>query len=82
MQLEIHQKTVSLVSKGVIIEEIEKEIDKLNIKKASQNCDIPTRIAKENADIFADLLCKSTSAVVRSSVFPNSLNWPMSPPYN
>ena len=82
MQLEIHQKIVSFVSKEVIIEEIEKEIDNLNIKKASQNCDIPTRIVKENADIFADLSCKSTNAAFGSSVFPNSLNWPMSPPYN
>ena len=80
MQLEIHQKIVSFVSKEVIIEEIEKEIDNLNIKKASQNCDIPTRTVKENADIFSS--CKSTNAAFRSSVFPNSLNWPMSPPYN
>ena len=41
--------------KEVTIEEIEKESNKLSSKKASQNSNIPTRIVKENADIFADL---------------------------
>ena len=45
--------------KEVTIEEIEKEINRLSSKKAYQNSDIPTRIVKENADFFADFLCKS-----------------------
>ena len=51
------QKNSIFCFKEVIIEEIEKEISKLNSKKASQNSDIPTRIVKENADIFADIFC-------------------------
>ena len=38
--------------KEVSIEEIQKEILNLNNKKASQNSDIPTKIIKENSDIF------------------------------
>ena len=38
---------------------IEKEILNLKINKASQSLDIPTKIMKENADIFVELLWKS-----------------------
>ena len=35
--------------------------------------DIPTRIGKENVDIFAGFLCKSINATFKSPMFPNSL---------
>ena len=35
---------------------IEKEIHGLKINKASQSSDIPTKIRKENVDIFAEFL--------------------------
>ena len=38
---------------------IEKEIHNLKMNKASQSSDIPTKIIKENVDIFAEFLWKS-----------------------
>ena len=58
--------------KEVNIEEVEKEINKLNSKNASQNSDIPKRIVKENPDTFSDFLCKSINATFKTSI-PNSL---------
>ena len=46
----------------------------LNTTKTCQDTDIPTKIIKENADIFSDLLFASYSAsVVKSSKFPSIL---------
>ena len=41
---------------------------------SSQNSDIPKRMVKENADIFADILCKSINSTFQLSIFPNFLN--------
>ena len=35
--------------------DIEKEILNLNVVKASQDSDIPTKIIKKNSDIFSDI---------------------------
>ena len=48
---------INFCFKEVSIEEIQKEILNLNNKKASQNSDIPTKIIKENSDIFEKVLC-------------------------
>ena len=53
------RKNIIFCFKEVTIEEIEKKMNKLCSKKASQKGDIPTRVIKENADIFADFLCLS-----------------------
>ena len=37
-------------------EEIFKELNNLNINKATQNTDIPTKIIKENSEIFGDFI--------------------------
>ena len=42
--------------KNVQKEEILKEINNLSINKATQNTDIPTKIIKENSDIFGDFI--------------------------
>ena len=42
--------------KNVQKEEILKELNNLNINKATQNTDIPTKIMKENSDIFGDFI--------------------------
>ena len=39
--------------------QIEKEILKLDVNKASQSSDIPIKILKENTDIFINFLCNS-----------------------
>ena len=46
---------------------------KLDKTKASQKTDIPTRIVKENIDIFADFLCASINRAIKSASFPSSL---------
>ena len=46
---------------------------KLETSKACQDTDIPTKIIKENADIFADILLASFNDSVEKSNFPSSL---------
>ena len=53
--LVIRERTKAQINfcfKEVSVEEIQKEILNLNNKKASQNSDIPTKIIKENSDIY------------------------------
>ena len=51
------------------LESIEKGIDNLKINKESQSSDIPTKIIKENVDIFAEFLWKSINSSTKSSTF-------------
>ena len=55
------------------LESIEKETQNLKINKASQSQDIPTKIIKENVDIFAEFLWKSINSLIKSSTFPSCL---------
>ena len=41
----------------VTVEEVYEEIRKLSTRKSVQRTDIPIRVLKENADIFADYIC-------------------------
>ena len=52
-------------------EEILGEILKLETSKACQDTDIPTKIIKENADIFADILLARFNDSVEKSNFPS-----------
>ena len=45
----------------------------MKLNKASQYSDIPTKIIKENSDIFSDLICESISNSIKSSIFPSCL---------
>ena len=45
----------------------------METSKACQDTDIPTKIIKENADIFADILLASFNDSVEKSNFPSSL---------
>ena len=58
---------------SVNIGEVEKEIHKLDKTKASQKTDTPTRIIKENIDIFANFLCMSISSAIKSASFSSSV---------
>ena len=58
---------------GIDKEEILKDILNLDTSKACQNTDVPTKIVKENADIFADFLHKSFNEFVKKSEFPSAL---------
>ena len=53
--------------------QIEKEILKLNVKKASQSSDIPIKVFKKNSDIFSNFLCNSFNNSIKMSEFPEVL---------
>ena len=54
-------------------EEIIRDILNLDVSKACQNTDIPSKIIKENADIFASFLHSSFNTSVTNSEFPSVL---------
>ena len=57
----------------VSFKEIETEITLLNLNKASQYSDIPTKIIKENSNIFSNFICESINNSKKSSIFPSCL---------
>ena len=59
--------------KEIDLASIEKEIQNFKMNKASQSSDIPTKIIKENVDIFAEFLWKSINSSVKSSTSPSCL---------
>ena len=59
--------------KEVSFKEIETEIRLLKLNKASQYSDIPTKIIKENSDIFSSFICESINNSIKSSIFPSCL---------
>ena len=64
---------INFCFKEVSIEETQKEVLNLNNKKASQNSDIPTKIIKENSDIFGKALCSFINDSIKSFTFPSCL---------
>ena len=73
LAIQKYSKNKTFHFKEVNFGEVEKEILKLGKTKASQKTDIPTRIIKENIDIFADFLCTSINSAIKSSSFLSSL---------
>ena len=57
----------------VSFKEIETEIRLLKLNKSSQYSDIPTKIIKENSDIFSNFICESINNSIKSSIFPSCL---------
>ena len=57
----------------VSVEEIYKKIRKLSTRKSAQSADIPIRVHKEKADIFADYICGFFSESIKKSTFPSIL---------
>ena len=55
--------------------EIEKEILNMDVNKASQSSDIPTKIVKENVDIFGNFVCTSFKNTIKSSCFYENLKY-------
>ena len=47
-----------------------KEIANFDTTKLPQDTDIPTKIIKQNSDIFASFMCKSFNNMIDSSTFP------------
>ena len=61
--------TFSFVEKVDIL----KEIKMLQSNKATQNTDIPTKLLKGNADIFAEFIFINLNKCIEQSVFPSKL---------
>ena len=53
----------------VSVEEVYKEIRKLIPRKSAQSTDIPIRVLKENADIFADNICGFFDESIQKFIF-------------
>ena len=59
--------------KTISKKDIEKELLNLNVAKASQDSDIPTKISKKNSDIFYDILFKEFNKSLEICKFPSCL---------
>ena len=67
-------RTPDFIFPNVSAEEITKEIRKLDPSKASHDNDIPTKIIKENADIFSlEFICMSVDHSIDNNIFPSTL---------
>ena len=67
-QSQCEAKTFRLTE--VNVEDIKKEIFKLNKDKAYQVSDIPVKTVKDNVDIFANFICENTGSVYKSFLPP------------
>ena len=64
---------LSFSFKLVVKEDILKEFKSLNSAKATQEHDIPAKILRENADLFADFLHPAFNDCVKTGKFPPCL---------
>ena len=55
----------------VNLTEIINEIKNLDEPKATQSNDIPTKVIKENYDIFATYITENFNSMIKNSVFPD-----------
>ena len=53
----------------VSVEEVYKEIRKLSPRKSAQSTDLPIRVLRENADIFANYICEFFNESIKKSTF-------------
>ena len=67
----IFQNVSSLLE--LIRKKSKKKLKKLDVNKASQRSDIPTKIIKENIDIFGDFIGKSYNNTIKASQFYRNL---------
>ena len=73
LAIQKYSKSKTFHFEKVNIGEVGKEILKLDKTKASQKINIPTRIIKENTDVFAEFLWTSTNSAIKSLGFLPSL---------
>ena len=58
---------------NVSAQDVIKEIEKLNNRKATQSTDLPVKILKENADIFGNYICDFFNDCIGKGSFPSVL---------
>ena len=56
-------------------DDVLKQNQSLDISKTSRNGDVPTKIIKENAELFTDFIHLVLSETVISRNFPSCLKW-------
>ena len=61
--------------KNVSLEDVKKVTRKLDVTKASQLLDIPTKIIKQNADIFSEFFFVNVNHSINNSTFAEQLKW-------
>ena len=59
--------------------QIEKEVLKLDVNKASQSSDIPIKVLKENTNIFSNFLCNIINNSIKLTTFVKFLNMQILP---
>ena len=59
----------------VTLQEVREHIGKLDNSKSMQSCDIPTKVIKENSEIFARYITAAFNDAISSSIFPKSLKF-------
>ena len=55
----------------VTVDDISKEIKRLDIKKTTQESDIPTKVIKQFPNLFIDFLHKNFNSCLTEGTFPN-----------
>ena len=60
---------------NVSLEDVKKVTRELDISKASQLLNIPTKIIKQNADVFSEFFFVSINHSINNSTFPEQLKW-------
>ena len=73
LAIQKYSKNKTFHFEEVNISEVEKKILQLDKTKASQKTHIPTRIVKENIDIFANFLCTGINSAIMSFSLPSYL---------
>ena len=67
-----NHKDSALSFRHVSLDEITKEIKRFDAKKAGQYTDIPTKVIKNNSDIFADFFFLNLNNCIASTLFPSN----------
>ena len=68
---ENHQD-IAFSFREVSLDEINKEISRLDVKKACQDMDIATKVIKNNSDILSDFIFFNLNSCIASSLFPSN----------
>ena len=60
---------------NVSLDDVKKVTRELDVSKASQPLDIPTKIIRQNADIFSEFFFANINHSINNSTFPDQLKW-------
>ena len=66
-----HENKARTIKRDDVLE----KVNSLDICKTSQNGGVPTKIIKENAELFTDFIHSVVNKAIQSGNFPSSLKW-------